>query len=55
MVRARGTKVDLGAPMQPRPNGWVESSFGQATGDTALVEIRVPQGNVRFAIIESPP
>ena len=54
LVRARGTKVDLGAPMQPRPNGWVESLFGQAS-DTALVEIRSPQGNVRFAIIESRP
>jgi hypothetical protein len=55
MVRARGTKVDLGAPMQPRPNGWVESSFGQVAGDAAVVEIRSPQGNVRFAIIESGP
>ena len=55
MVRARGTKVDLGAPMQPRPNGWVESSFGQAASDAAVVEIRSPQGNVRFAIIESGP
>ena len=55
MVRAHGTKVDLGGPMQPRPNGWVESSFGQAIGDAAVVEIRSPQGNVRFAIIESRP
>jgi hypothetical protein len=55
MVRAQGTKVDLGAPMQPRPNGWVESWFGQATSDAAVVEIRSPQGNVRFAIIESRP
>ena len=55
LVRAQGTKVELGAPMQPRPNGWVESSFGQVTGDAAIVEIRSPQGNVRFAIIESRP
>ncbi len=56
MVRAQGTKVDLGGPMLPRPNGWIESSFGQATtGGAALVEIRSPQGNVRFAIIESGP
>jgi putative adhesin len=55
MVRAQGTKVDLGAPMQPRPNGWVESAFGQVAGDAAIVEIRSPQGNVRFAIIESRP
>lgn len=55
LVRAQGTKVELGAPMQPRPNGWVESSFGQVTGDAAIVEIHSPQGNVRFAIIESRP
>jgi hypothetical protein len=56
MVRAQGTRVDLGGPMLPRPNGWVESSFGQATvSGTAVVEIRSPQGNVRFAIIESGP
>lgn len=55
MVRAHGTKVDLGAPMQAQPNGWVESSFGQAATDAALVEIRSSQGNVRFAIIESRP
>lgn len=57
MVRAQGTRVDLGAPMRTQPNGWVESSFGQlgAAMDAALVEIRSPQGNVRFAIIESRP
>jgi hypothetical protein len=58
MVRAQGTKVDLGAPMRAQPNGWVESTFGQLGrigADAALVEIRSPQGNVRFAIIESRP
>jgi hypothetical protein len=55
MVRAQGIKVDLGVPMQPRPDGWVESSFGQATTDAAVVEIRSPQGNVRFALIDSRP
>lgn len=55
IVRARGTKVDLGAPMLPRANGWVESSFGQIASDAAVVEIRSPGGNVRFAIIESAP
>jgi len=54
LVRARGTKVDLGTPMQLQPNGWVESTFGQAA-DAALVEIRSPRGNVKFAIIESRP
>jgi DUF4097 and DUF4098 domain-containing protein YvlB len=55
MVRAHGTHVDLGAPMRPQPNGWVESTFGQVATDAALVEIRSPQGNIRFAIIESRP
>jgi len=58
MVRAQGTKVDLGAPMRAQPNGWVESTFGQLGRigtDAALVEIRSPQGSVRFAIIESRP
>lgn len=56
MVRAHGTKVDLGAPTRPQPNGWFESTFGQpAAIDAALVEIRSPQGNIRFAIIESRP
>jgi putative adhesin len=57
MVRAQGTRVDLGAPMRTQPNGWVESSFGQLGPaiDAALVEIRSPHGNVRFAIIESRP
>jgi DUF4097 and DUF4098 domain-containing protein YvlB len=55
MVRAHGTNVDLGAPMRAQPNGWVESSFGQVATDAALVEIRSPQGNIRFAIIESRP
>jgi hypothetical protein len=54
IVRARGTRVDLGAPARPQPNGWVESTFGRA-GDAALVEIRSPQGSIRFAIIESGP
>ncbi len=54
LVRAHGTKVDLGAPVRAQPNGWVESAFGE-TGDTALVEIRSPQGNIRFAIIEGRP
>jgi Putative adhesin len=52
LVRARGTKLDLGAPVQAQPNGWGEVAFG--TGNTtALVEIRSPQGNVKFAIIET--
>ena len=55
LVRARGTKVDLGAPMRTQPSGWIESVYGAVATDAALVEIRSPQGNIRFAIIESRP
>lgn len=57
VVRARGTKVDLGAPMRTQPNGWVESAIGVAPGaalvETALVELRAAQ--ITFAIIEGRP
>jgi hypothetical protein len=57
LVRARGTKVDLGAPTRTQLNGWVEASLGRraAAIETALVELRAPRGNVKFAIIESGP
>jgi len=55
MVRARGTKVDLGTPTRAQPNGWLEAIYGPVASDAALVEIRSPQGNIRFAIIESRP
>ena len=57
LVRARGTKVELGAPAQVQPNGWVIASLGGSAppAETALVEIRAPQGNVTFSIIESRP
>jgi len=57
LVRARGTKVDLGAPARTQPNGWVEASLGRraAAIETALVELRAPRGSVKFAIIESGP
>jgi hypothetical protein len=58
VVRAHGTKVDLGAPVRAQPNGWVESWLGSgdnAALETALVEIRAAQGNVKFTIIESRP
>ena len=59
VVRARGTKVDLGAPVRTQPNGWVEAAMGPADNaalvETALVEIRAAQGNIKFAIIESRP
>jgi hypothetical protein len=57
LVRAKGTKVDLGAPARPQSNGWVEASLGHRTAmiETALVELHAPRGSVRFAIIESGP
>ncbi|HEX2686397.1 MAG TPA: hypothetical protein VHN14_07255, partial [Kofleriaceae bacterium] len=59
LVRAHGIKVDLGAPVRPQANGWVEASLGPGDNtallETALVELRALQGNVRFAIIESRP
>jgi DUF4097 and DUF4098 domain-containing protein YvlB len=56
IVRAHATKVELGAPVRPQPNGWVSASLGAGDSEsTALVELRAPQGNVKFAIIESRP
>jgi hypothetical protein len=59
MVRARGTRVDLGAPARPQPNGWFEASLGPGDHagvvETAVVEIRAAEGNVKFAIIEGRP
>jgi hypothetical protein len=57
LLRAKGTRVDLGAPARTQPNGWVEASFGHRTAmiETALVELRAPRGSVKFAIIESGP
>ena len=59
LIRARGTKVDLGAAARPQPNGWVETTLGAGDNapliETALVEIRAMHGNVKFAIIESRP
>ena len=57
LLRARGTKVDLGAQTRAQPNGWVEASLGRrgVAIETALVELRAPRGTVTFAIIESMP
>ena len=62
VVRARGTKVDLGALTRTQalqPEGWVQSMLGppEAAGlvETTIVELRAPNGNVRFAVIESRP
>ncbi|HSD89531.1 MAG TPA: hypothetical protein VLB44_18500 [Kofleriaceae bacterium] len=51
MVRARGTKIDLGAPPQVLPNGWAQAVIGQGQ-DPAIVELRSRHGVVRFAIVQ---
>jgi len=59
VVRARGTKVDLGMAPHAQPDGWVEARYGQQRGaaivEAALVELRAVSGVVTFAIIESRP
>lgn len=53
VLRARGTKVDLGQQqtVHPQPNGWSEATFGQ--GDQpALVELRSTYGTVQFTVVE---
>jgi hypothetical protein len=53
LLRARGTKVDLGQQqtVHPQPNGWTEASFGQDE-HPALVELRSTYGNVQFTVVE---
>ena len=51
IVRGAGTKVELGAPAHPLPDGWMMSSFG--TGDQpAIVEMRSRYGMVQFVAID---
>lgn len=53
VLRARGTKVDLGQQqtVHPQPNGWSETTIGQ--GDQpALVELRSTYGMVQFTVVE---
>lgn len=54
VVRARATKVDLGAAMaRTQPGGWLEAQFGQHTSTApSLIEMRSRVGNVSFAIVE---
>jgi hypothetical protein len=62
VVRARGSRVDLGAlahNQATQPEGWIQSMLGlpeaAGQGETTIVELRAPNGNVRFAVIESRP
>jgi hypothetical protein len=52
VVRARGTKVDLGAAARMDAEGWQRTSFGLTSDNAALVELRSPLGLVQFAIVE---
>jgi hypothetical protein len=59
VVRARGTKVDLGTSARAQSNGWVEAVLGAGANaalvEAAVVELRALRGNVKFAIIETRP
>jgi hypothetical protein len=52
VVRARGTKVDLGAAARMDVEGWQRASFGVTSDNAALVELRSRLGLVQFAIVE---
>lgn len=57
IVRARGTKVNLGSAMahaKSQADGWVQTQIGilQAKQAPALVELRSRYGIVQFAVIE---
>jgi hypothetical protein len=52
IVRARGTKIDLGGmAAQLQPNGWSQVAFGQAQ-EPAIVELRSSHGTIRFAVVQ---
>lgn len=54
VVRARGTKVDLGvAYVRTQPDGWVEAQFGRhGSAMASLIEMRSRAGIVTFGIID---
>ena len=49
IVRARGTRVDLGMPGETQPDGWVQKSFGKCDAP-ALVVLRTELGNVQLTV-----
>lgn len=51
VVRASGTKIDLGMTSQLQPNGWSQVAFGQLQ-DPAIVELRSRHGTIRFAVVQ---
>ncbi len=50
LVRARGTKVDLGTAAQTQPDGWVQKTLGDCK-DPALVLLRTDVGNVQLTVV----
>ncbi len=54
VVRARGTKVDLGVAAAEAMTGgwWSEATIGQGNDPAAMVELQSRYGIVQFAIIE---
>ena len=51
IVRASGTKVDLGAPTKVQPDGWAQATIG-VSDVPALIELRSRYANVQFTIVE---
>jgi DUF4097 and DUF4098 domain-containing protein YvlB len=54
VIRARGTKVDLGAAqVRTQPDGWVETQFGPHADTTAsLIEMRSRVSMVSFGVLQ---
>ena len=51
VVRAFGSKVDLGTAAVPQPEGWMRAAFGE--GDLpAVVELRSRYGNIQFVAVD---
>ncbi len=52
MVRARGTKVDLGTAFKTQPDGWAQTAFGTGENPT-LVELRANEGTLKLVVVET--
>ncbi|MDB4958749.1 MAG: hypothetical protein JWO36_6318 [Myxococcales bacterium] len=54
IVRARGSRVDLGTQTPAPTNGWVQDTFGQVDGRMrpALVELRSRWGAVQLTVVQ---
>ena len=54
IVRARGSKVNLGSTAKAGPDGWVETQHGKlaANESPATVELRSREGTVDFSLVQ---